>query len=122
MKNLNKTLKFLVAGSCLVASSGIALAQHSSQEKIKVQVQLQAPKDANIRAVGFSVGKSSTGSLGRMTTKSGPANAMYSFGLRKKNGEDVPCGKAKLTKNSIVKLTYDGKKCKVHKVVGMKLN
>jgi hypothetical protein len=103
--------------SCLVAFSTTIFAAEPST--IKVQVQLTVPDEVKIFAVGFSVGNKSRGSLGRMTTKTGPAGGSYAFGLKTDSGLKVSCGAAKLVQNSIVKLIYDGTQCKINRIVAM---
>ena len=96
---------------------GILIAQQTPKT-VKVQVQVTTSQDAKVSAVGFSVGNKKTGGLGKLTTKSGPTGK-YSFGIRTKNG-DLSCGSATISQDSIVKLSYDGKTCKVTKIVPMK--
>ena len=108
-------IKFIII--TLAISPMIAFASEST---ITVQVQLTAPHNLRIWAVGFSVGKKSAGSLGRTTSKTGPAGGHYAFGLQAADDLKVSCGNATLIQDSLVKLVYDGKTCHIEKIVPIK--
>lgn len=90
--------------------------------KIKVQVQLTAPDNVRVFAVGFSVDSKNRGSLGKSTSKSGPAGSQYAFGFKMRSGLKVSCGTATLSQDSLVKLVYDGQQCKIDKIVAIPNN
>ena len=103
-------LKILIA-TIAVAMNVAAFAQNSP---ITVHVEVLAPKTVNnnIRAVGFSANNNSQGSLGTSTTKKTNRGA-FTFGLKTKKGHSVNCGRANLSKDSVVKLYYNGKSCHI---------
>lgn len=89
----------------------------ASPATINVQVRVSAPDSIRVWATGFSVNDNGKGSLGRSTSKSGPAGASYSFGI--KAGGKISCGHATLSKDSVVYLVYNGKICRIKKIASL---
>lgn len=94
----------------------------SNSSTITVQVQVSVAKtvDIGVMAVGFAVGDSSKGSLGRVTTKTGPLGATYEFGFRTTSGMKVSCGSTKLLQDTLVLLYYNGKSCGIKNTYRLK--
>lgn len=84
---------------------------------INVQVQVSAPSSIRVWATGFSVEGKGRGSLGRSTSKTGPVGSRYFFGIKAEG--KISCGHATLRKNSIVYLIYNGKICRIKKIVSL---
>lgn len=108
-----KRIHCMAVCASLVAFSGTTLAEKS----IKIQMQVTNASGVKLEAAGFSVGNEKKGSLlmggSRLVNKSGPAGQTYSFGLKTSEGTRVSCGHAVLTKDSIVKVTFNGTTCKI---------
>ena len=108
---------------CLSALAGLLITgaanANNADKEITVQIQVYLAKntEASVTAVGFMVENSRRGSLGASTTKMGPADKLYAFGIRNNNFDSVSCGSAKLTQNSFVKLAYNGKACQIAKII-----
>ncbi|KTD64936.1 hypothetical protein [Legionella shakespearei] len=102
-------IKFNIkAISCAVLTS-ISL-QSFAEETIKVTVKTN---DKRAAAIGFSVEKKNSGSLGNSHTGRGPKDKSYQFGYKLDSifGPSIDCGFLVLTRDSVVTLIKDGGKC-----------
>lgn len=93
--------------------AGIFLAVVSisaSAADIKITVKTNAP---NAAAIGFEVGGSRFGGLGKSYSGKGPSDKEYNFGFKKDTifGESISCGTLILNQDSIVNLIYQDNKC-----------
>lgn len=79
-------------------------------ETIKVTVKT---KDKKAAAIGFSVEKKESGSLGKSYTGKGPKDKEYQFGYKLDSvfGPSVYCGALVLTQNSVVNLIKQDGQC-----------
>jgi hypothetical protein len=84
--------------------------QSFAEETIKVTVKTN---DKRAAAIGFSVEKKNSGSLGSSHTSRGPKDKSYQFGYKLDSifGPGVDCGFLVLTRDSVVTLIKDGGKC-----------
>lgn len=81
----------------------------SAQSMIQVTVKSSYK---NVFAIGFSANGQNHGAMGRSYSGNGPKGASYLFGFREGLfSGDTPCGQLQLTKDSVVELVVDGKKC-----------
>ncbi len=108
MKKFNRIALLAVFAGSLAVFPSVLLAKTAS---IKIHVQAQGSGKDGVRALGYEVNDSRSGSLGTRANKIGPAGATYYFGVRTKEGKSVSCGSKILTKSSIVVLTFNGKTC-----------
>jgi len=99
----------------LIALFGLIIGYAGSTLAITVTVGANKQLAPNVKAIGFSIvgKKGSYGWLGHTYKRSSLPAGTYSFGFRNKQGKDVSCGTAKLTKDSIVVLQMSGSKCTV---------
>lgn len=84
--------------------------QSFADETIKVTVKTN---DKRVAAIGFSVEKKDSGSLGKSHTGKGPKDKTYQFGYKLDSvfGPNVDCGALVLTRDSVVTLIKEGGKC-----------
>lgn len=99
----------------LIAVFGLIIGYAGSTLAITVTVGASKQLAPNVKAIGFSIvgKKGSYGWLGHTYKRSNLPAGTYSFGFRNKEGKDVSCGTARLTKDSIVLLNMSGSKCTI---------
>lgn len=97
----------------VIALFALIIGYAGSTFAITVKVGASSQLAPNVKAIGFSIvgKKGSYGWLGHNYTRSNLPAATYAFGFRDKNGKDVNCGNAQLTKDSTVILYMKGSKC-----------